>query len=288
MDTTSGTAAKMDFIKTPNTNQEGKFLVRLKTRDEEKIADSEKKAKDKKVGYEDEEERKTAPRIKTINGYLNRIDFGGEVQKDATLEIYDAASRKMLWSRNFSDEVPEYEFNPADETVTLFWSMRTKAAKKEMNNDPILSQKAKGLGEKDSDYMVRVLDANTGNTIGQAVIETGEGSFRVRRASATGKWIMIVDTQNRVQLYSLSGGERRWQFFGDNAVVNPVKPLAAIKNVAGQLSIYDLESGKKLNELLFTSAVIYAQFSRDGKHLFALTANQTYYFFDSDKLALKK
>lgn len=288
MDTTSGTAVKMDSIETPNTTQEGKFLVRLKTRNEEKIADGEKKAKDKKVGYEDAEDRKTFPRMKTVNGYLSQIDFGGEIQKDATLEIYDSASRKMLWSKNFSDEVPAYEFNPADETITLFWSMKTKAAKKEINSDSGLSQKAKALGEKDSDYMVRVLDANTGNIIGQAVIETGEGSFRVRRASATSKWITIVDTRNRVQLYSLAGGERRWQFFGDDAVINPVKSLAAVKNMAGQLAIYDLDSGKKLNELLFTNAVIYAQFSRDGNRLFVLTANQNYYFFDSDKLVLKK
>jgi WD40 repeat protein len=68
-------------------------------------------------------------------------------------------------------------------------------------------------------------------------------------------------------------------------MVNPVKGMLAIENVPGQVSIYDLKTGKKINELLFPSELMLGEFSEDGKKFFVLTRNQTYYIFDTEKLA---
>ncbi|MBS1797387.1 MAG: hypothetical protein JSS81_26430, partial [Acidobacteria bacterium] len=79
----------------------------------------------------------------------------------------------------------------------------------------------------------------------------------------------------------------RQRFFGGNAAICPTRPVAAVENPEGQLSVYDLETGRKTDELQFSSAVAYAVFGRDGKKLFVLTADQTYYLFNVDGLALK-
>ena len=280
----SNAAARLEPIETRNTKQYGKFLVRLKTKEDEKLEKkaAEDKAKtDKPIQTEDEDAKKR-PTFEFTNGFFTGMNLGDSAFRDGTLEIYDARSRKLLWSKTFADEVPKYQFDQASETIALYWRLTTKAAKNEIKNKPALIQQSKNLGEKAGDYIVQILDSNTGNPAGETLIETGEGSFNIEKVFAAGDWLTIIDSENRVLLYSLAKGELRHRFFGDNAAVNPVKSLAVIENVAGQLSIYNLTSGQKIDELLFPTSVIHATFSRDGKKLFVLTANQNYYLFDSE------
>lgn len=159
--------------------------------------------------------------------------------------------------------------------------MTTKAAKTEIKNKPALAEKYKTLGDKAGDYLVQIFDSNTGSPAGETLIETGEGSFSIKRVFAAGDWLTIIDSENRVLLYSLPRGELRRRFFGDNATISSAKSLAAVENVAGQVSIYDLNSGQKIDELLFPASVVHAAFSRDGKRLFVLAANQNYYLFEA-------
>lgn len=281
--------AQLDPISTRNTKQHGKFLVKLTTKQDEKLEKRQQTDKDKKQQKpETDEEPKDKPNFTFSNGFLIGLDYGGAIRQDGILEVSDSRSRKPLWTKVFAEEIPKYHFNTASETVALYWQLTTKAAKAEIKNKPVLSQKLKDLGEKQGDYLVQVLDANTGNLIGETLIETGEGSFSIKRVSADGDWLSVIDSENRVQLYSLARGERVWRFFGDNAAINPAKPLAAVENISGQLSVYNLTDGQKLDELLFHSPVVHATFSKDGKRLFVLTADQNYYFFNTDGFAARQ
>jgi WD40 repeat protein len=285
----NNTGGRLEPIQTRNTRQYGKFLVRLKTKQDEKL-DKKKQgdnAKTSKDSRNEDEEAKNKPTFKFENGFLTDIQLGDSVLQDGILEVQDARSRKSLWTKAFTDEVPKYQFNAASETIALYWKLTSKAAKNEIKSKPSLAQKLKTLGEKDGDYLVQILDSNTGNLIGEALIETGQGSFSIKEVSANGDWLTIIDSENRVQLYSLSKGEMVWRFFGENAAINPVKSSAAIENVSGQLSIYDLNTGRKTDELLFPSSVISSAFSKDGKRLFVLTANQDYYLFNAEGFVLQ-
>ncbi len=282
MNIVSGTAAKLGDIQTRNTKQFGKFLVRLKTGKDKKLDKIEQNRKKKKTGYINKEERKKRPKITVTKGFLTAINFGNESSKKGILQIFDASSRKVLWTRKFNNGVPRYGFDSNSETTTFYWAVKSKPAKEAINKDAKLKTRLKELKDKVGDYLVQVLDANTGKLIGQTLIETGKGSFRIQRAFANKNWITIIDTQNRVQLYSLSDGKRRWLFFGDNVAINPTKPFAVVENIAGQLSVYSLKNGKKIEKLLFSSAVVYTRFSENGEKLFVLTANQKYYLFDVD------
>jgi Tol biopolymer transport system component len=97
---------------------------------------------------------------------------------------------------------------------------------------------------------------------------------------ASGDWLTLIDSQDRVLLYSISQGEQRWHFFGDNAAINPARSIVAVENGAGQVSIYDLNTGDRVEQLLFPASVATLAFSKDGKVMFALTTEQNYYLFD--------
>lgn len=289
MNTKDGSATKIALIDTRNTKQYGKFIVRLNSeKEDKKAAKKEEKDKKNKTGYKDAEEDRSTPTFTFNHGRLTDIDFSTSGIEEGILEVYDTQTRRMKWSREFEDGVPKYTVDPNSETITYYWSVKSKEAKRAINDDPVLRQRARDLKDKDGDYLVQVFDANTGGLIGHTLIETGEGSFRIRSASADRKWISITDTQNRVQLYSLADGERRWSFFGSKIAINPQKPLAVVENIAGQLSVYSLETGKKLERLLFPSAVIHSRFSRKGEKIFVLTANQKYYLFDTEGFSKPK
>ncbi len=291
MNPATNQAGILEPIESVKSKLKGRYLIRLKTKEDEKIEkEREKRAqKGEDVPPESEEEAKKVPEFRIDSGFLVGIDLSlGFAYREGDLEIHDAVTRKMLWTKNFPDEVPKFELNPDSETVSLFWNVNAKAAKNEIKNDPLLREKLKSLGEKEGDYLIQILDANTGKIIGQNLIETGEGSFGIAGVSASGDWLTILDSENRVQIYSLSKGELVWRFFGHKAWINPAKSVALVENIEGQLSIYSLNDGKKIDKLLFTSPVIYVKFSRDGNKLFVLTGNQNYYVFNIDGLTKPK
>jgi WD40 repeat protein len=284
-----GSGEKLDGLQSPRVRQFGKHLVKLTTKQEEEQAErlAKQRAKNKKNGDTPPEGdapggERSGPTI-TIAGPFAGISLGrgGEFRKDGTLEVYDAASRNLLWSRKFEDEIPQYRFDISSETVILYWRVTTKAAKAQIKARPDLDAKAKELGDKDGDFLVLVLDSNTGAQKGAVLIETGEGSFSIERVLSAGNWLAIIDTENRVLLYSLADGELVWRFFGSDAALNPQKDQIVIENFAGQISIYDLATGEKTDDLLFKSSVAFLRFGPRGERLFVLTGDQEYMIFDT-------
>jgi WD40 repeat protein len=273
-------AGSLGPIEKRNVRQFGKFLVQMRTKLDEQI-EKRMQQRAEKSDKSSDKDNKENPEIRLDAASMVTL-FSSFTPEEGTLEVWDSRTQKLIWSKFFPNEIPKYQFYPASETAALYWKVTTKAAQNEIKNDPALSQKLKSLGNKEGDYLVQILDANTGNLSGAALIETGEGSFTIEKVFANGDWLTVIDSENRVLIYSLSKGELRWRFFGGNAVINSAKSIAVIENSEGQLSIYNLNSGQKTDELQFPSAVAYAAFSNDGKKLFILTADQNYYLFNVD------
>ncbi len=281
-----GTGAVLDAVETRNTKQHGRFLVRIKTKFDEKLEKKPKTDKDKKEQPEADMEAKAKPTFEFTEGFLTGLNLGGLGFEEGTMEVKDVRSGKLVWSKNFPNEIPRYKFDEEGATVALYWQLTTKAAKNEIKNKPHLNEKLKTLGEKEGDYLVQILNAETGELIGETLIETGEGSFSIESAAAAGDRLAITDSENRILLYSLATGELQRRFFGEKILINSVKPIAAVENFAGQLSIYNLDNGRKINDLVFPSSVVFTKFSRDGKKLFVLTADQNYYLFNAEGFEL--
>jgi WD40 repeat protein len=205
--------------------------------------------------------------------------------KDVILEMHQAQTFTTLWSRPFPQEAPLVWGNSRDETMVLAWAMQSKFAQAEVKNDPRLSKQLAAMKEKEGDYYLQVLDARTGEIKGRLLIETGKGSFRITSVFASGDWVVISDTENRVLLYSLSTGEQKGKVFGNRPTINQASGLLCVENESGQLTLYDVASMEKRDEFVFSAPVSMTAFSPNGKSLFVLTANQTAYVLDVSGLA---
>jgi WD40 repeat protein len=202
---------------------------------------------------------------------------GAGLSENIIMEVHDAVSGATLWTKEFPKESPRLWVDPNEGTMALLWSVSSNAAKAEIKADPVLSSRLSMMKEKEGDYFIRTLDAQTGRPTGALLIETGKGSFRIEEVRVAGNWVMISDTKNRVLVYSLSSGEQRGHFFGRRPAISKAAGLLAVENERGQLILYDLDTMQKRDQFLFPSAISLTQFSADGRQLFVLTADQTAY-----------
>src|SRR6185503_8656604 len=212
---------------------------------------------------------------------FNAADY----RRNVIIEMFDARTMKSLWSQTFPKEAPRVWIAPGNQTMALLWNVTTDAAKSEISGDPRLSQMLAKMKEKEGDYFLKILDAQTGSEIGKLLIETGKGSFRVSNIFAAGDSVVVKDTQNRVLIYSLKTGEQQGRVFGAFATVSQASKLLCVENESGKLAVYDLETMEKRDEFTFTRPISMLRFSQDGRRLFVLTTAQTVYILDVSSLA---
>jgi Peptidase family M48 len=210
-----------------------------------------------------------------------------EYRRNVVIEMFDARTMKSLWSQAFPKEAPRAWVAPNTQTMALLWSVRADAAKSEISGDPRLTQTLAKMKEKEGDYFLKIVDAQSGKEVGKLLIETGKGSFRVSTIFAAGDSVIITDTRNRVLVYSLKTGEQKGRVFGAYATVSPASKLLCVENESGKLAVYDLETMEKRDEFIFMRPISMLRFSQDGKRLFVLTVGQTVYILDVSSLAKK-
>jgi WD40 repeat protein len=205
---------------------------------------------------------------------------GGSLDENMMIEVHDARSGATLWTKSFAKEAPQVWVDPNEGTMAISWAVSSNAAKAEIKADPMLNSRLATMKEKEGDYLIQKLDAQTGKVLGSLLIETGKGSFRIADVKVAGNWVVISDTQNRVLVYSLQSGAQIGTAFGGHPAVARASGLLSVENERGQLTVYDLSNMQRRDQFTFSSPVSLAQFSADGKRLFVLTANQTAYVLD--------
>ena len=208
--------------------------------------------------------------------------------ENVVMNVKDARTMSVLWSTPFPKERPRHWLNSRSGTMALLWPVASKAASAEIKSSPTLSAQMSALKEKEGDYLLKVLDLQNGKALGQLLIETGKGSFRIREVVVNGDLIAISDNQNRTLVYSLSTGRQKGKIFGGRADVSPASNLLAAENGDGLMTLYDLESLDKREQFTFPSRISLLRFSDDGKRLFILTANQTAYIVDATRFMVAK
>jgi len=207
---------------------------------------------------------------------LDPVDY----RRNVVIEMFDARTMKSLWSKPFPKEAPLVWLAPSNQTMAMLWSVTTDAAKSEISGDSRLTQLLAGMKEKEGDYFLKIVDAQSGNEIGKLLIETGKASFRVSNILAAGDSVIVKDTRNRVLVYSLKTGEQKGRVFGAFAAVSEASKLLCVENERGKLIFYDLDTLEKRDEFVFTSPISMLRFSQDGRRLFVLTVAQTAYVLD--------
>lgn len=208
----------------------------------------------------------------------------GGRDRNVNLVVSDVLSNQEMWKRYFPKEAPSLQVSWSNDSMVLSWSVKQSHAKDAINADPGLKARLVKLKEKDGDYYVEALDARTGAICGKMLIETGKGSFRVSRAILAGDRVVIGDSENRVLVYDLGSGDVVGRVFGNIESVSAKHALLAVENEPGQLTVYELSKLEQRAHYGFSSPISLAQFSGDGKKLFALTSSQNTYFLDVSAL----
>src|SRR5688572_30262447 len=160
-----------------------------------------------------------------------------EYDRDVIVDVFDAATMKLLWSKPYPKESPHAWVEYRQHTASLLWDITDEAARDEIKSDPVLARKLTSLKEKAGDYLVKVLSMRDGSELGKLVIETGKGSFRLEQVYAAGDLVLVADSENRILLYSLKTGEQKGRVFGDYGTVSPNGKLLCVTNESGKLKI---------------------------------------------------
>jgi len=207
------------------------------------------------------------------------------LDKEVRFELSNILDGKIVFSRDFPKEAPEYFFDSYSGRLILYWTLGSEVGKARLKEDASLAARAKALGNKDDDYLMEIVDCFEGKTVGTLLLETGKGSFRIESGDSEGDWLILHDSENRILAYSIAEGNLRQRFFGSATAINPAKNQIVVENYPGELTFYDLTSGDNQKRLTFATGAAFLRFSLDGKKLFVLGGDQTAYVFDTDKPA---
>jgi hypothetical protein len=207
------------------------------------------------------------------------------LRRDARFELKEVVQDKLLWSRDFPKEVPEYSFDEYSGRLIFFWRLGSEAGKAKLKESAELKARADSLGNKADDYLVEVVDASAQKTVGSLLLETGKGSFDVGRGLSEGDWLVVHDSEGRLLVYSISAGGLRHRFFGDTAAINPSRNQIVVENFPGEVSLYDLDTGERKAAFRINGDAAFVRFNVAGDRLFVLSDAQSAYAFDLGKLA---
>jgi len=204
---------------------------------------------------------------------------GADLEKETTLVVTDADRMSVLWRRHFPKETPEHYVNAPEDIIVLAWRLNTGAAKAELASDPEVARRAQIAGRKEDNYLLEVLDLRDGRVLGKLVVDTGKGSFRIDDVDASDDYLLLSDRDNRVLLYSLKTGDVLERYFGDRVSLSRASGLFSMQTEEGKLVLFDLASRRRIQEYSFPGR-IRSTFSKDGKRLFVLTAQQQAYLLE--------
>jgi hypothetical protein len=211
-------------------------------------------------------------------------NFDRSLGENVRFELSDLISSKVVWSADYAKEAPGFFFDEFAGRLVLYWTLNNEEAKAKLKANPALAAQSREMGNKDDDYLVEVIDALAGKTLGTLLLETGKGSFYIEHGFSEGDWLVIRDSENRVLAYSIKDGTLRNRFFGSYAAINPARNQIVVENYPGELTFYDLTTGETQTRLSFPGKTAFLRFALDGKKLFVLNSEQTAYLFDTTLL----
>lgn len=207
---------------------------------------------------------------------------GTSFARGLSLDVRPLSGGASLWTRQFPKESPGIVVDGEGGAIIFSWSGKSGAVAEAARSDAALMAKLKGRKKKEAmqDLVFEVVDAQTGKLRGRVFVETGLGSFELETVRNVGDLLVFTDNQNRVLLYRLSTGEQLGTTFGSRVAIDETCSVLAVENEPGSVSIYDVASMSKREELKFPTRVVHLRLDSGGRTLFALGASQVAYVVD--------
>jgi hypothetical protein len=109
--------------------------------------------------------------------------------------------------------------------------------------------------------------------------------LKSRKGLSERDWPVLRDSNGRILVYSILGGDIRHRFFGGKAAINPKKNQIAVENFPGDVAIFDLVTGDRLANFVISGSAAFFKFNLEGNKLLVLSDDQSVYAFDLTKVA---
>jgi WD40 repeat protein len=201
------------------------------------------------------------------------------------IEVRETRTDAVLWQRTLHGSIPLSYTDGDTGVMVVGWSFSDPAARDEIRRDPKLAARYGSLTVDDTNYFIEAINAATGKTVGGCVVETGKGAFRLVRVDGTTDRAVLVDTHDRILVYSLSSGAIIGRVFGKELAISPDGALLAIESEPGKASVLDLATLGKREEFSFSSRIAGVKFNSSGTQLLILTTDQTALVLDVSSVA---
>lgn len=201
------------------------------------------------------------------------------------LDVRNISSGATLWTKRFSKGLPYFAMSPSSALFSIMMPLDSDEAKEQRKQDAILAAESKDISGKETARLIEIVNAQDGKLRGEFAIDTGQGSFAVRQALPAGNWVVVADNDNRARVYSLEGN-LLGSVFGARPAVSDSGGYLALEGQLGTLSVYDLATLEKREDLMFGVPLSFYQFVDNGSKLFAVTADQMAYLFNLDQSKL--
>ncbi|MGC1105176.1 MAG: M48 family metalloprotease [Candidatus Acidiferrales bacterium] len=197
-------------------------------------------------------------------------------------EVHDISTGAILWTKRFSNGFPYVAMSPSSALFSLVLPLDSDEAREQRKQDAVLAAESEDISGKGTARLIQILNAQDGKLRGEFAIDTGQGSFAVRQALPAGNWVVVADTDNRALVYSLEG-KLAGRLFGTHPAVSDSGGYLVLEGQPGTLSVYDLATLEKREDISFGLPLSFYQFVDKGSKLFAVTADQTAYLFNVDQ-----
>ncbi len=204
------------------------------------------------------------------------IQYPGH-KRSSELRALDLKTGRKLWSRQWEGDPPVPYADPQGDRVALGWRPTMSGGQALMKRYPSLKRQVDAAKPTINDVVFEVLEAFSGKAVGTALVRVGWGPESFDSVFSVGDFLICVRDGARITVYSLSTSEIRARVFGQYASASALRLAAADGN---HLRVYDLKTGTKTNEYLFSEAPVYTHFSADGRRLLVLTAEHSIFVMD--------
>lgn len=204
------------------------------------------------------------------------------------LRALDFSTGKELWGRTFTGLPPIPFADPQGERLVLGWEAKSAGALAAAKHWDITKDALKKSAIRDQDSFLEALDARTGKPIGGVLVQGGGGPATFDWIFSVGEMIIYSRDAVRVHLYSMRDGELKAKLLGTRPSASAGTNLLALVTGAGRVIIYDLNSGAKVDDEVFSDAISYTHFSADGHRLFVLTENQYAFVLNVERISVNR
>lgn len=194
-------------------------------------------------------------------------------KKNWTLSVYDPATDKVVWSRNFPDRYFSYTSSFGNLDLIFSFELNSHVAKETLKTNPALQAEILAIKDKASARLIQVLDGNTGEDRGMLVVELPPNYAGTDGLNRSGDLLYAEGIDDRTAVYEISTGKKVRSLVGYVRAVDTATGRVFTANRIGEGIVYDA-AGAELSHYQLGDPIRYALFRDQAKAVTVLTADQ--------------